>query len=635
MALLRRWFASTSDLLIEQLEKWALDERFAMRAVEWLPEASLGYRLLAKSYIKNDKPALAIDLLVRAPRRVRCARSIVAVLDKALRDEGDHVRAHSVLMSARAAHPSDPEVLVRLSSLYEDDAQLGRARDFLLAAEALGHNETARRLKVETVAGNFAAGRETLKGLMRSRGASLVWAAPVVNRFAPCYPELAAEVIRFQSIVRDVVRSDANALSPSRRLELALSCRMMDEARQIFDDAVKGRQALRSRAVRDYRIIKGQAERIDSLARLAWENEGADGRCFAALVDGRRTIIDVDACDPARIAEVFIPTVFYSNTEPEKQRTYPLIRQVFAVLLDRISQRRDVILVPRHQFNWRVCRPLLPGKVLSYHTRGAAHSRYLRLKEGALSGYVTLDHAGYAGFASAATDFDQVRAAVANVSRSALYENRSGLHAELVQKGESKYLQPATAAQIAGRYVFVALQVVTDEVAELAWMSSIELMNQVARLYSGTNISVVVKRHPLCKSFSLQAAMLELERQGMIIVSKASIHSLIAGAELVFTVNSGVGLEALIHGRPVVVSGLCDYAYAAACARNVEELEAAIANAEPNGIRGLEFLYYYTRVHAFKPSETRRLEERVDAWLDQPIERPSATPAHEQYIMAE
>jgi hypothetical protein len=301
---------------------------------------------------------------------------------------------------------------------------------------------------------------------------------------------------------------------------------------------------------------------------------------------------------------------------------------VFSVLLSRVSQRRDIILVPRHQFNWRVCRPSLQGKVLSYHTRGAPDRRHLRLKEGALSGYVTLDHCGYAGFASPATDFDQIRTAVAGVSRSALHENRSKLHAELVQTGESKYLQPATSAEIAGRYVFVALQVVTDEVAELAWMSSVELMNQVARLYSGTNTSVVVKRHPLCKSFSLQEAMQELERQGSIIVSKASIHSLISGAEAVFTVNSGVGLEALIHGRPVVASGLCDYAYAAACVRNAGELETAIASAEPNSIRGLEFLYYYTRVHAFKASETRRLEERVDAWLDQPAETASTAVAH-------
>jgi Capsule polysaccharide biosynthesis protein len=105
----------------------------------------------------------------------------------------------------------------------------------------------------------------------------------------------------------------------------------------------------------------------------------------------------------------------------------------------------------------------------------------------------------------------------------------------------------------------------------------------------------------------------------MITVSKASIHSLISGAEVVFTVNSGVGLEALVHGRPVVASGLCDYAYAADCVRTITELEAAVASVEPDSMKGLEFLYYYTHAHAFGLSETRRLEDRIDAWLDHPV----------------
>jgi capsule polysaccharide modification protein KpsS len=38
-----------------------------------------------------------------------------------------------------------------------------------------------------------------------------------------------------------------------------------------------------------------------------------------------------------------------------------------------------------------------------------------------------------------------------------------------------------------------------------------------------------------------------------------NIHSLIDGAELVCTINSGSGFEGLIHGKPVVTFGDCDY----------------------------------------------------------------------------
>src|SRR5262245_9947022 len=114
MTPLRSWLATAGDLLFERLDRWALDGRLAARAIRMLPACSSGYRLLAKSYIKKGEPALAVDLLLASPERVRCASPVAAVLDKALRDNGDHVRAHSVLLNARAAHPSDPEILVRL-----------------------------------------------------------------------------------------------------------------------------------------------------------------------------------------------------------------------------------------------------------------------------------------------------------------------------------------------------------------------------------------------------------------------------------------------------------------------------------------------------------------------------------------
>ena len=91
---------------------------------------------------------------------------------------------------------------------------------------------------------------------------------------------------------------------------------------------------------------------------------------------------------------------------------------------------------------------------------------------------------------------------------------------------------------------------------------------------------------------------------------------------MVFTANSGVGLEALIHGRPVVVSGDCEYAYAAARVRDAADLARAIDEAKQMTQRGLEFLYFYTHRYAFNASDTDRLEQRVDDWLDLPLITP-------------
>ena len=46
---------------------------------------------------------------------------------------------------------------------------------------------------------------------------------------------------------------------------------------------------------------------------------------------------------------------------------------------------------------------------------------------------------------------------------------------------------------------------------------------------------------------------------GEILISDASIHQLIEPALAVFTVNSGVGSEALLHLKPVYLFGRADY----------------------------------------------------------------------------
>jgi Capsule polysaccharide biosynthesis protein len=420
--------------------------------------------------------------------------------------------------------------------------------------------------------------------------------------------------------VREAVGGKFSSLSHSKRLALSMSCRMIEEAQNIHGDAMSRKIPLNRRVKGHYKTVRGLASPVRFLGQLALENERSNGKSLSALIAGHSTTLS-STCDPDRVVELFIPLAFYDPTAPA------IVRTVFQILTEKIAERQDVVLVPRQQFNLRSCRPLLQGRTLSYHTRGAYDTRHLRYKDGALLGYISLDHSGYAGFASVATDFEQIRRAVTNVPTDLLYRTRAELYSELVETGKSKLYQPPVNAKVIGPYVFVALQMIDDEAAELAWMPSIELLNQVALLYRGTKITVVVKRHPHCRSASIQAAMLKLEQSGTIVVSDASIHSLIAGAEIVFTVNSGVGLEAMVHGRPVIVSGLCDYSYGVQCVRNAEELALAVEQGgRKQEINALEFLYYYTHRHAFKVSDLGRLGARVDEWLDAPLhaDRPSS-----------
>ncbi len=74
---------------------------------------------------------------------------------------------------------------------------------------------------------------------------------------------------------------------------------------------------------------------------------------------------------------------------------------------------------------------------------------------------------------------------------------------------------------------------------------------------------MVVKIHPAENSTraltSLRDELRELRKQHDIVLSDANTNDLISGAELVYTINSTVGLEAIILKRPVRILGRARY----------------------------------------------------------------------------
>ncbi len=76
------------------------------------------------------------------------------------------------------------------------------------------------------------------------------------------------------------------------------------------------------------------------------------------------------------------------------------------------------------------------------------------------------------------------------------------------------------------------------------------------------NALFIVKAHPLSKSGDLQPA------ENLIVANRGdNIHALIDAATAVITYNSGVGLIALLHGKPVITIGNAFYNYVGAGVR--------------------------------------------------------------------
>jgi len=127
-----------------------------------------------------------------------------------------------------------------------------------------------------------------------------------------------------------------------------------------------------------------------------------------------------------------------------------------------------------------------------------------------------------------------------------------------------------------------------------------------------SDVQVVVKRHPMCKAKSISKLLDARQAAGDIVVSTASIHDLIEGSCAVCTVNSSVGIEALLHLKPVYLFGHADYHHVCFPILHAKEFEAKfVPNKLPvSDITIKRFLYHF-RSHNIldlkKPETTRRL----------------------------
>lgn len=168
----------------------------------------------------------------------------------------------------------------------------------------------------------------------------------------------------------------------------------------------------------------------------------------------------------------------------------------------------------------------------------------------------SFDRRGYSGW-SAFADSE-----IAPVEQSLATAMVEADRASIIGRNVSKYVQPENAPLHSAPWIFVALQTANDHVQQLARIPMLDMLAEVATEGSRRGIKVVVKRHPRCTDQRVGEALQRGVSAGDFEVSKASIHSLIAGSCAVCTVNSSVGAEALLHGKPVYLFGRAEYQYA-------------------------------------------------------------------------
>ena len=538
-------------------------------------------------------------------------------LAKLQRSLGDDLGAFRTLMASQQRGIEDDRLHLELSKLYRDDGQVMDALAHLRIAEELKPGESSiRRLTLESDHDLHDAGSKTLDRVLSLPARTIHSHISNLNRVSIFYPEHRARLnaVRERLLTHLESTDVSQASRASEAVATALSCLQLGMAMDIAARSDAAGNKLRPNTLKLLTRITGDLGRHRQFLDAAWDNETGD--VLSAFSGGQRRLLSELGTDPDRIVEIFIPRAFFSRPEKEMP-SYQTIRQTFVHIIDYLLSRADLVVVPRLLMHVMRCVPKTKGgRVVSYHTKGHGNPRHLHVQETPLAGRSSFDHAGFAGYASIATDFDQVRAATAEVGKDVLAANQAEMYECYALKNVSKYHQTAENAPLPSPYVFVALQIPTDTVAHLAFMNGTELLESVVGFYRGTGTKVVVKRHPYCGSMGVQKCLDALEAAGDIIRTSNSIHSVISNAQIIFTVNSGVGLEALMHGKPVVVSGGCDYSFAVTTVKNRDELYAVLSKGViPDPRRIQQLLYYYTRHFTVSASDETAVHARLDAWL--------------------
>ncbi|MDK4737845.1 capsular polysaccharide export protein, LipB/KpsS family [Rhizobium sp. LEGMi198b] len=269
------------------------------------------------------------------------------------------------------------------------------------------------------------------------------------------------------------------------------------------------------------------------------------------------------------------------------------------------------------------------GIVLSYHSVGDEPNVW-RIKETPIAGWYSFDANGFSGWSSLARFPQNHAPAIDRMDTHAARQRIGALRDELRKRNLSKYNQSSESFDVSRPYVYFPLQKVDDPVAEFCRLNTLEVLYRAAELADQTDTLLVVKRHPLCESIVIGQTLDDLRRKFRnVIVSNASIHRHLEGCNSVIVANSGVGMEALLYGKPVFSFAASEYELATTAVSSLDELHKAFSAVLPaDDGRAARFLAYYLDHCCFSIYDISTIEQRVDHALSK-ISRPAGIMPHD------
>jgi capsule polysaccharide export protein KpsC/LpsZ len=242
---------------------------------------------------------------------------------------------------------------------------------------------------------------------------------------------------------------------------------------------------------------------------------------------------------------------------------------------------------------------------LAWHLHGDL-SDVWHLKNAYLPDYFYFDKHGYSGWSDLAqeyeydVDIEDIRDEMQSFCNDYIASNRSRVH------------QPQEAFIPKEPYVLVLLQRTNDNVMTFAHMDNQVLLNEVTELYKDTEYTVCVKSHPLADTGEYPPDDITMSPE--VFHATGSVHKIIAGATAVYTVNSGSGFEALLHGKRVFTSGDCDYHWVTTPVKNKQDLQDTMHLIEEPVDKDeiLKFLHYAVNEYFVNINDEQTIKQRIE-----------------------
>jgi hypothetical protein len=276
------------------------------------------------------------------------------------------------------------------------------------------------------------------------------------------------------------------------------------------------------------------------------------------------------------------------------------IRKHWANFVDKLSSEVSetlIITAPRWFFNPTIADEYFPkATVYVPHVEkawwgGGDNCRYYM--QTVFPWLFTIDTQGYLGGSAYKDTFDP-NAVYSDVPFDELQA--------YIKKGGTKFGHLQGNRDINGLvkdgFVFVPIQIPHDETIKYHSDVTVpQMVKAMCEWAESSQVPVVFKGHPVNASAMVPIMEIIEQYKNVLYVTDYNIHDLIDHACATYVINSGTGQEAMLHDRPVVIFGRCDY-------------EAAVIQGDLSDLAGT-----WERVKADDFDARRRLYRRWYSWF--------------------